>query len=115
MNGFLSSALCDTAPAMTFLEKFLLGLETAFIGIVMVFLVLFFLIGIIKLVEKFNVGGAVAKKPTPQPMLPVANLECQDDAVIAAITAAIYCLNEEVNATSEKKVKFVVRSIKEIR
>ena len=99
------------------------GLSVAVVGMVTVFLGLIILIGMVKLLEKFTNGevlemvkskmsGNSAAKAAPAIVIETANVG--DDAVVAAISAAIMSIiEEEVKQNPEKaKNTFVVRSIR---
>ena len=103
-------------------DIFVYGLSVTVVGMVTVFLGLIILIGMVKLLEKFvngevksmvqnKIGGASAKD-APAIVIETANVG--DDAVVAAISAAIMSiLEEEVKQNPEKaKNTFVVRSIR---
>ena len=98
------------------------GLSVAVVGMVTVFLGLIILIGMVKLLEKFvngevkslvqgKLGGASAKDA---PAIVIETSNVGDDAVVAAISAAIMSIiEEEVKQNPEKaKSTFVVRSIR---
>lgn len=100
------------------LEKLLLGLKVALIGLVLVFVILYLLILAIRLLHAV-VGGkgkSTVEKPAA-PEVPVIVEETEDDgALVAAITAAVYaCLAEEGANASGKHPEFVIRKIREIR
>ena len=105
-------------------DIFVYGLSVTVVGMVTVFLGLIILIGMVKLLEKFvngevksmvqnKIGGASAKD-APAIVIETANVG--DDAVVAAISAAIMSiLEEEVKQNPEKaKNTFVVRSIRRV-
>lgn len=122
---------------MTFLEKISLGLQTTLIGLAFVFVVLVILIGVVKLLKVFAENTAkikaallapfraIKKKITKNknPKAKVVTTEVNDGEVIAAITAAISMMlaTENVAAAvpeleyAHNRVKFLVRSIKEIK
>ena len=99
------------------------GLSVAVVGMATVFLGLIILIGMVKLLEKFvngeiksmvqsKIGGGAPKKDAPAIVIETSNVG--DDAVVAAISAAIMSIiEEEVKQNPEKaKNTFVVRSIR---
>ena len=99
------------------------GLSVAVVGMATVFLGLIILIGMVKLLEKFvngeiksmvqsKIGGGSAKEDAPAIVIETSNVG--DDAVVAAISAAIMSIiEEEVKQNPEKaKNTFVVRSIR---
>ena len=99
------------------------GLSVAVVGMVTVFLGLIILIGMVKLLEKFvngevkalvqgKIGGKASAKDAPSIVIETSNVG--DDAVVAAISAAIMSIiEEEVKENPEKaKNTFVVRSIR---
>lgn len=99
------------------------GLSVAVVGMATVFLGLIILIGMVKLLEKFvngeiksmvqsKIGGGASKKDAPAIVIETSNVG--DDAVVAAISAAIMSIiEEEVKQNPEKaKNTFVVRSIR---
>ena len=104
------------------------GLSVAFVGMATVFCGLVILIGIIKGMEKFlpkltsgefslkdlkfSMPKAAAKTDAPSIVIQTANVN--DDAVVAAISAALMTvIEEEVKADPAKKNNtFVVRSIR---
>ena len=100
------------------------GLSVAFVGMATVFLGLVILIGMVKVLEKFvngeiksmvqsKIGGSAAPaKDAPAIVIETSNVG--DDAVVAAISAAIMSIiEEEVKQNPEKaKNTFVVRSIR---
>ena len=102
------------------------GLSVAFVGMATVFLGLVILIGMVKVLEKFvngeiksmvqsKIGGSAAPaKDAPAIVIETSNV-C-DDAVVAAISAAIMSIiEEEVKQNPEKaKNTFVVRSIRRV-
>ena len=105
-------------------DIFVYGLSVTVVGMVTVFLGLIILIGMVKLLEKFvngevksmvqnKIGGASAKD-APAIVIETANVG--DDAVVAAISAAIMSIiEEEVKQNPEKaKNTFVVRSIRRV-
>ena len=99
------------------------GLSVAVVGMATVFLGLIILIGMVKLLEKFvngemkslvqsKIGGGASAKDAPAIVIETANVG--DDAVVAAISAAIMSIiEEEVKQNPEKANNtFVVRSIR---
>ena len=99
------------------------GLSVAVGGMATVFLGLIILIGMVKLLEKFvngeiksmvqsKIGGGAPKKDAPAIVIETSNVG--DDAVVAAISAAIMSIiEEEVKQNPEKaKNTFVGRSIR---
>ena len=104
------------------------GLSVAFVGMATVFCGLVILIGIIKAMEKFlpkltsgefslkdlkfSMPKVAAKTDAPSIVIQTANVN--DDAVVAAISAALMTvIEEEVKADPAKaKNTFVVRSIR---
>ena len=102
------------------------GLSVAFVGMATVFLGLVILIGMVKVLEKFvngeiksmvqsKIGGSAAPaKDAPAIVIETSNVG--DDAVVAAISAAIMSIiEEEVKQNPEKaKNTFVVRSIRRV-
>ena len=102
------------------------GLSVAVVGMATVFLGLIILIGMVKVLEKFvngeiksmvqsKIGGSVAPaKDAPAIVIETSNVG--DDAVVAAISAAIMSIiEEEVKQNPEKaKNTFVVRSIRRV-
>ena len=99
------------------------GLSVAVVGMATVILGLIILIGMVKLLEKFvngeiksmvqsKIGGGASKKDAPAIVIETSNVG--DDAVVAAISAAIMSIiEEEVKQNPEKaKNTFVVRSIR---
>ena len=97
-----------------------IGLSTAAIGIVVVFVGLIILIGMIYVMTIFT--RRTGKKPSPAPEAPKASLppaakpaveeeeaEEDDSAVIAAITAAIACVWQD------EETGFVVRRVRRIQ
>ena len=99
------------------------GLSVAVVGMATVFLGLIILIGMVKLLEKFvngeiksmvqsKIGGGASKKDAPAIVIETSNVG--DDAVVAAISAAIMSIIEEEVKQNPEKVKntFVVRSIR---
>ncbi|MBQ7825046.1 MAG: OadG family protein [Clostridia bacterium] len=102
------------------------GLSVAVVGMATVFLGLVILIGMVKVLEKFvngeiksmvqsKIGGSAAPaKDAPAIVIETSNVG--DDAVVAAISAAIMSIiEEEVKQNPEKaKNTFVVRSIRRV-
>ena len=102
------------------------GLSVAVVGMATVFLGLIILIGMVKVLEKFvngeiksmvqsKIGGSAAPaKDAPAIVIETSNVG--DDAVVAAISAAIMSIiEEEVKQNPEKaKNTFVVRSIRRV-
>ena len=102
------------------------GLSVAVVGMATVFLGLIILIGMVKVLEKFvngeiksmvqsKIGGsATPAKDAPAIVIETSNVG--DDAVVAAISAAIMSIiEEEVKQNPEKaKNTFVVRSIRRV-
>ena len=104
------------------------GLSVAFVGMATVFCGLVILIGIIKGMEKFlpqitsgDFSLKNIKLPTPKaaaktdaPTIVIQTANVNDDAVVAAISAALMTvIEEEVKADPAKaKNTFVVRSIR---
>ena len=99
------------------------GLSVAVVGMATVFLGLIILIGMVKVLEKFvngeiksmvqsKIGGGAPEKDAPAIVIETSNVG--DDAVVAAISAAIMSIiEEEVKQNPEKaKNTFVVRSIR---
>ena len=97
-----------------------IGLSTAAIGIVVVFVGLIILIGMIYVMTIFT--RRTGKKPSPAPETPKASLppaegpaaeeeeaEEDDSAVIAAITAAIACVWQD------EETGFVVRRVRRVQ
>lgn len=84
------------------MDNLLFGLNTTLIGMLVVFLGLVILIGCIT-VMGFVIGGRLKKKQPEAPQtadivpaepetVPEPEEEENDDALVAAITAAIYCV-----------------------
>ncbi len=99
------------------------GLSVAVVGMAIVFVGLIILIGLIKGMEKalpaittgdFKALKNVAAKKTDAPTIVIQTANVNDDAVIAAISAALMTvIEEEVKANPAKaKSTFVVRSIR---
>ena len=102
------------------------GLSVAFVGMMTVFCALVILIGIIKGMEKvlpqitsgdfslknFKAAPKAAKTDAPTIVIQTANVN--DDAVVAAISAALMTVIEEEVKENPAKAKstFVVRSIR---
>ncbi len=101
------------------LDKLFLGLKVAFIGLVLVFVILYLLILAVRLLHAI-VGGKKKSEAKPAQEVPVIEEEYDssedDGALVAAITAAVYaCLAEEGANASGKHPEFVIRKIREIR
>ena len=105
------------------------GLSVALVGMGTVFCALVILIGIIKGMERvipkiaardfsFNFKNMAAPKAakTDAPAIVIQTANVNDDAVVAAISAALMTvIEEEVKASPEKaKNTFVVRSIRRV-
>ena len=99
------------------------GLSVALVGMGTVFCGLVILIGIIKGMEKvlpaitsgdFSALKNVAAKKTDAPTIVIQTANVNDDAVIAAISAALMTVIEEEVKENPAKAKstFVVRSIR---
>ena len=101
------------------------GLSVAVVGMATVFVGLIILIGLIKGMEKmlpsitsgdFSALKNIAAKKTDAPTIVIQTSNVNDDAVVAAISAALsVILEEEVKASPEKaKNTFIVRSIRRV-
>ena len=99
------------------------GLSVALVGMGIVFCGLIILIGLIKGMEKvlpaitsgdFSALKNVAAKKTDAPTIVIQTANVNDDAVIAAISAALMTVIEEEVKENPAKAKstFVVRSIR---
>ena len=99
------------------------GLSVTVIGMATVFVGLIILIGLIKGMEKvlpsitsgdFSALKKVAAKKTDAPSIVIQTANVNDDAVVAAISAALMTvIEEEVKANPAKaQSTFVVRSIR---
>lgn len=100
------------------LDKLWLGLKVAFIGLVLVFVILYLLILAVRLLHAIVGGKKKISVKAEAQEVPVIEEEYDledDGALVAAITAAVYaCLAEEGSA-SDKHPEFVIRKIREIR
>lgn len=101
------------------------GLSVALVGMGTVFCGLVILIGVIKGMEKvlpsitsgdFSALKNISLKKTDAPNIVIQTANVNDDAVVAAISAALMTiLEEEVKVAPEKaKNTFVVRSIRRV-
>ena len=101
------------------------GLSVALVGMGTVFCGLIILIGVIKGMEKvlpsitsgdFSALKNISLKKTDAPNIVIQTANVNDDAVVAAISAALMTiLEEEVKVAPEKaKNTFVVRSIRRV-
>ena len=106
------------------------GLSVAFVGMATVFCALVILIGIIKGMEKFlpqitsgDFSPKNIKLPTPKaaaktdaPTIVIQTANVNDDAIVAAISAALMTVLEEEVKENPAKAKntFVVRSIRRV-
>ena len=101
------------------------GLSVALVGMGTVFCGLIILIGIIKGMEKllpaitsgdFSMLKNVAAKKTDAPSIVIQTANVNDDAVVAAISAALMAVIEEEVKQNPAKAKntFVVRSIRRV-
>jgi len=104
------------------------GLSVAFVGMMTVFCALVILIGIIKGMEKVlpqitsgdfsikNLKAAPKAAKTDAPSIVIQTANVNDDAIVAAISAALMTvIEEEVKANPTKaKSTFVVRSIRRV-
>ena len=99
------------------------GLSVAVVGMATVFVGLIILIGLIKGMEKvlpsitsgdFSALKNIAAKKTDAPTIVIQTANVNDDAVIAAISAALMTVIEEEVKENPAKAKstFVVRSIR---
>lgn len=90
-----------------------IGSLTTLIGMSITFITLILLVYILNFMKKLNKKNSVEKQEPPQPQ--VAEVR-HDDAVVAAITAAITIILEEENAgvTNKARANFIVKSIKRI-
>ena len=101
--------------------RLLIGLQVAFLGLATVFLMLVLLIIAVNLIRLILMGVAKigekkgAAKTAAQPATTaVAEEVCEDDEIVAAITAAIMAYYEADDEDCKSNLKFRVRSIKEI-
>ena len=104
------------------------GLSVAFVGMLTVFCALVILIGIIKGMEKVlpqitagdfslkNLKAAPKAAKTDAPTIVIQTANVNDDAVVAAISAALMTVIEEEVKENPAKAKstFVVRSIRRV-
>ena len=101
------------------LDKLLLGLKVAAIGLVLVFVILYLLILAVRLLHVI-VGrqkNKSEKKEVVEPEVAYVEEEVEDDgALVAAISAAVYaCLASEGDRKDGGHPEFVIRKIREIR
>lgn len=134
MNLTLMTFLADAAKFanMEYGEKMLLGLTVTAIGIMMVFVILFLIILSVKLMNvcldkmpalsgklKFK-NKAKAERNVEQKIDVDSSIEKEpiyvtdDKKVAAAITAALYQLQEEENCGRKPNIAFKINSIKKI-
>lgn len=106
-------------------ERVLIGLQVALIGLVMVFVVLFMLIGFIKIIrylcmylegDKKISFKKKNKNALSQEGLAGADMAAsEDDEIAVAITAALIAYYENQNVGCVSELPFKVRSIKQIK
>lgn len=110
----LDNLIATVFAEMSLGEKFLLGLEISFIGMLVVFVILLTLVAVTTLFKKLIYDKSVKINETPKEILaPVIISEdvSSDDMNIAAITAAL-AVALEGEANDKPNIKFIVRSIK---
>ena len=101
------------------------GLSVAVVGMAIVFVGLIILIGLIKGMEKimpaitsgdFSALKNIGAKKTDAPNIVIQTANVNDDAVVAAISAALMTVLEEEVKENPAKAKntFVVRSIRRV-
>lgn len=143
--NFLSLLAETTTPPvveMELMDRFILGLEVAGIGILVVFCILLILIGVIKILQycsrnpgkytepaKRAVKGffhkiglkiksifvrskKVENENTDLQAMDIANESNESEEVVAAIMAALNCFYDQENSNAGVNVGFKVRSIK---
>ncbi len=109
--------------SQNFGQRLWIGIQVAFLGLATVFLMLVLLIFAITLIRYMLQGfSSLAKKRAEQkaaeniqaPTVAVSEDICEDDEIVAAITAAIMAYYETEEVSYKSNLKFRVRSIKEI-
>ena len=107
------------AEEMTFLEKMGVGGSTAILGMSIVFVVLFVLIGILVLMDRLFKKLGKDRSEVVKSVKSVATATengSNDEEVVAVIASAIACIYASENGcdVNTAKASFVVKSIRKI-